>query len=586
MGEVSPRCTATKCTRKESMDNLPVLVSGPADRNVYLMPGYSASRDQRWAPPTAQGGDIVKVLRWQDNGLMRGYLPTPLDPAPSWATRSLQWNGGRITRDLVETVKSFFLWTQQTHQCEAQVRLYYRPDTHHWSVVCFPQTIQGGLASKEIPGDEGRNAAMQELLCPHLWVPAGTMHHHCTAMAFQSGTDHNDEVDQSGLHVTFGNVLSDKWSFHVRVCQQRVFYTEPVLSEWFDKEALASLLNPPASSNGFPEQWKGRMRKHEPALFSRGAWHGTGRTYSTRENNWESTGGWGYLGEQCNPKGGNRWANHPGRVPQRVTPGAKQVPYGQVAALFTRIFASDIPVAPGDIPSCELNTLVKGGLLTDVEVRQMLDYRTSNDRHVPPKSQAVLADWLAGKSMAPRTAHTPVADPPGTRQYMEALWACVGNAAEDALNADMLMADSELRTELPPTLLDAAHELMKMLEQWHDNTLADMRMLAFCTEDNAAEMSHLLLALSSELVAEWELMEEPVPGMSHNTRKGFAAALDRFAAECDLYPQCLEAQEDEVPLEESLEEQVSSREESTTDESGSSEAIRCMMQWEMEYGYT
>jgi hypothetical protein len=34
----------------------------------------------------------------------------------------------------------------------------------------------------------------------------GTVHHHCSSSAFQSGTDHSDELSREGLHFTIGNL--------------------------------------------------------------------------------------------------------------------------------------------------------------------------------------------------------------------------------------------------------------------------------------------------------------------------------------------------------------------------------------------
>ncbi len=100
------------------------------------------------------------------------------------------------------------------------------------------------------------------------WTYFGTVHHHCDMGAFQSGTDFHDERNQDGLHITVGNMGSDKHSLHAR------FYLvgdefEPDLSMFWDIGAALQTLLPHELWDKvarfqmgakveveFPQQWK------------------------------------------------------------------------------------------------------------------------------------------------------------------------------------------------------------------------------------------------------------------------------------------------------------------------------------------
>lgn len=65
------------------------------------------------------------------------------------------------------------------------------------------------------------------------WAEAGSVHHHCSSGAFQSGTDHSDEMKASGLHITIGKIGSDEYEIDARFREGESF-TEPQLSSFFE----------------------------------------------------------------------------------------------------------------------------------------------------------------------------------------------------------------------------------------------------------------------------------------------------------------------------------------------------------------
>ena len=48
------------------------------------------------------------------------------------------------------------------------------------------------------------------------WLYFGTVHHHCSASAFQSFTDEQNEWNQDGLHITVGKMDQDRHDLHAR----------------------------------------------------------------------------------------------------------------------------------------------------------------------------------------------------------------------------------------------------------------------------------------------------------------------------------------------------------------------------------
>lgn len=48
------------------------------------------------------------------------------------------------------------------------------------------------------------------------WMYFCTVHHHCSASAFQSGTDEDNERNQDGLHITVGHMGSERHDLHAR----------------------------------------------------------------------------------------------------------------------------------------------------------------------------------------------------------------------------------------------------------------------------------------------------------------------------------------------------------------------------------
>jgi hypothetical protein len=133
------------------------------------------------------------------------------------------------------------------------------------------------------------------------WLYFGTVHHHCSASAFQSGTDEANERNQDGLHLTVGRLDAERHDLHARFylnenCFEpdlgRFWPVAPALAE----QVPATLLHEVARFQmgakvvvDFPDAW----RKNVIEVLAQG--------HQAAGHPWEDD----YLGLQPQPSG--RW---------------------------------------------------------------------------------------------------------------------------------------------------------------------------------------------------------------------------------------------------------------------------------------
>jgi len=169
----------------------------------------------------------------------------------------LQWEGSPLQRQLFREILSFFVWSYKEYGCEAQVRLYYNPEIRDWKAIPMPQFIQTGLRSREDdthPDFDKLKLEMDAAGYGHM----GSAHHHCNALAFQSGTDYKDEITTEGFHYTIGTLEASTATFHCRCVVRKVNYADvgqadfvPYLAESLCLEDLPEV----------SDLWKSRMTK-------------------------------------------------------------------------------------------------------------------------------------------------------------------------------------------------------------------------------------------------------------------------------------------------------------------------------------
>ncbi|NBP85775.1 MAG: hypothetical protein EBU23_08965 [Mycobacteriaceae bacterium] len=178
-----------------------------------------------------------------------GLLNCRVDYEVKSATGRLDYTGPAIAPDMWHQVLSFFRWTHKETQSESQVRLYVNHQLGRWGAWAFPQEARTGMTARELPTQEtpeqawARFASWQSEPSDD-WLYFGTAHHHCSASAFQSSTDEQNERNQDGLHLTVGRMDAEHHEVHARFYLGGNAY-EPDLSRfWGVDPGLAALLPP------------------------------------------------------------------------------------------------------------------------------------------------------------------------------------------------------------------------------------------------------------------------------------------------------------------------------------------------------
>jgi len=179
----------------------------------------------------------------------------------------------KIPPELWQEVLAFFRWTYQEFKSESQVRLFVNGTTKEWKAWAFPQKANTGMTAVELP-DDPKTAAQRRQFGTG-WLNFGTVHHHCSSSAFQSGTDEANEQNQDGLHITVGHMDKEQYDLHARLYIGGIKFT-PDMSvfwevgdfmsdfpgyarRWAPKAAdvaLAQMSEAPPKDFPFPNEWR------------------------------------------------------------------------------------------------------------------------------------------------------------------------------------------------------------------------------------------------------------------------------------------------------------------------------------------
>lgn len=205
-----------------------------------------------------------------------GLFDCLLEHKVSETKATFKWTGPKISREMWNQILAYFKWTYDTEKSEAQVRLFVHPELG-WMAWAFPQKGGTGMTTKEIEGEEF-NKQRAEMI-PAGYVAFGTVHHHCSSGAFQSGTDTWDEQNVDGLHITVGNMDKPNHTLDCRLYMKSNKFSPDMCVFWniaddnvphlMWLEALSYDINkmcndiarkemgvaPPADTV-FPEKWK------------------------------------------------------------------------------------------------------------------------------------------------------------------------------------------------------------------------------------------------------------------------------------------------------------------------------------------
>jgi hypothetical protein len=211
--------------------------------------------------------------------LVTGYMPVPIPKA----SPILHWHGPKI--DLATSWYPALRFMQEHHRHEVVLRLFMTRDRSEILIFPLTQIYGTGMSVKEEITKEEREWWAAEGL-----IEAGTVHSHCEAGAFASGTDTDDERARDGLHMTIGKLKSSQFDIHARmtwtipgeerdgqIIRAAQTTTQSAdLSEWFhmpphvvqfiaaepeleDSVIKYMLTKPPPKTLAYPEPWKTKL---------------------------------------------------------------------------------------------------------------------------------------------------------------------------------------------------------------------------------------------------------------------------------------------------------------------------------------
>ncbi len=217
---------------------------------------------------------------------VQGLLACDVEYEVKAAKGRLEYSGPKFTPEMWHQILSFFRWTHMEMQSESQVRLYVNEKLGRWGAWAFPQEARTGMTARELPVQETPQKAAERFASWNSepsddWLYFGTVHHHCSASAFQSGTDERNEWNQDGLHITIGRLDSDRHDLHARFylagnCfepDMSLFWPiEPELAAKLPRELhddLARFQMCKKIDMDFPSAWRANIVEVESARRSR-----------------------------------------------------------------------------------------------------------------------------------------------------------------------------------------------------------------------------------------------------------------------------------------------------------------------------
>lgn len=198
-----------------------------------------------------------------------GILKAKLDHKIESSTGNVEYLGPPIDPEQWFQVLTFFRWVNSSMHSEAQVRFYVNPTERKTLFWAFPQKARTGMSAQEIDCKD-HDTKLGEIQAQG-FVAFGTNHSHCSAGAFQSGTDEHDEKNQHGLHITMGHVDQDKFDMHARFYLNGYCFDPDLSAFWDIGQNLRDLL--PSSlwdavarhqmckfqERPFPDEWKSNI---------------------------------------------------------------------------------------------------------------------------------------------------------------------------------------------------------------------------------------------------------------------------------------------------------------------------------------
>lgn len=244
------------------------------------------------------GGELSQVKE------VPGLLSCRVDYEIKSGKGMLDYTGPKFTSLMWHQVLSFFRWTHKEMNSESQVRLYVNLKLGRWGAWAFPQEARTGMNAREIATPETPEQAAERFASWDSepsgdWLYFATVHHHCSASAFQSGTDEENERNQDGLHLTVGRMDAERHDLHARFYLNgncfapdlsRFWPVDPVLAEQLPSAVLDEVARFQMGEKvvvDFPDAWRKNVQE-DIAVGHQAHGHYTGSLELTHSaDDWE-----------------------------------------------------------------------------------------------------------------------------------------------------------------------------------------------------------------------------------------------------------------------------------------------------------
>lgn len=190
-------------------------VEAQGHNHYYVLAGGKEKRPKAStttsSTPQFEDVDIVKLYRITKSILGRAIVETtPANAGIKFATgQNMIPNLPLIPFKLINTMDAFFRAVHKEHKTEAILMLVYNTDflgtenpAEGWGIIAPKQ--------KNTPAfcDYDPTSVVDDL--PDNVMLIGSAHSHPEMDAYASGTDHKDQADWDGIHITYG------WKSHVK----------------------------------------------------------------------------------------------------------------------------------------------------------------------------------------------------------------------------------------------------------------------------------------------------------------------------------------------------------------------------------
>ena len=171
--------------------------------------------------------DIV-YERWNDDNGAEFFFPVSKIQQEEPIVR---WRGGKIPWQSWVDICAYCEKTTEEETSECQLQLFYSDTDKKFMPWAFPQKKKSGMVTKEL--NEHPNFIKQlHAIREKGYYPFGTLHTHVKAAAFQSSTDHSDEKESEGIHITLGKIsTTDEYDIHSRFTAKKPGYEDEEMKE-------------------------------------------------------------------------------------------------------------------------------------------------------------------------------------------------------------------------------------------------------------------------------------------------------------------------------------------------------------------